>query len=413
MTKRRFLLNSLKFSKRDFLAGVLIALCFSAFIYLSHFNIHIYLLNSILALTAFYYLLLSPQPTLLISGFFIGLLWFYWVGFSFIYVDMAWVVPFVALVFGVVYSFAFWLIGFTQKIYFRLPLLFLLSFYDPFYFNWFRPELLLVHSYFGVALWQYALILSSLAIFIYFKKHKLAPLAFILLFGAFDYSSANTQALPFNLTITQTDIKQERKWLPSELQTILQINFVEITQAIKDKKSLIILPESTLPLYLNYYPELQAKLKGLSMDIDIIIGSLYVENDKSYNATFYYHLGEEKIAKKMILVPFGEYIPLPKFIRKHINNLIFQGAEDYVPAKVPTDFDINGTKVRSAICYEATCESFYENGVSYMTAISNNAWFAPSIEPTLQKLLIKLYSKRHHVTVMHSINGSPSGIISY
>ncbi len=41
-----------------------------------------------------------------------------------------------------------------------------------------------------------------------------------------------------------------------------------------------------------------------------------------------------------------------------------------------------------------------------MIATSNNAWFTPSIEPTLQKLLLKYYAKKYDVTIFHSINGS-------
>ena len=45
-----------------------------------------------------------------------------------------------------------------------------------------------------------------------------------------------------------------------------------------------------------------------------------------------------------------------------------------------------------------------------MIAISNNAWFTPSIEPTLQHLLLKFYSRTYNVTIFHVVNGSPNRI---
>jgi apolipoprotein N-acyltransferase len=46
-----------------------------------------------------------------------------------------------------------------------------------------------------------------------------------------------------------------------------------------------------------------------------------------------------------------------------------------------------------------------------MIAISNNGWFHPSIEPTLQKLLMRFYAKKHHSIIYHSANMGGTGII--
>ena len=46
-----------------------------------------------------------------------------------------------------------------------------------------------------------------------------------------------------------------------------------------------------------------------------------------------------------------------------------------------------------------------------MIVLSNNGWFVPSTEPTLQKLLLLYYNKKYDTTIYHSINMSPSYII--
>ena len=406
-----FLGKSLKFNGKDALHGLFIAILASLFLYLEFFDLRFYLLNSLVAIYVFYRLLKATQPVLMLAGFFTALFWFYWVGFSFFYVGMAWAMPLVALFFATGYALSFWVIGFSQKIYFRLPLIFLLSFYNPLYFDWFRPELLLVHSYFGVTLWQYALLLTTIALFIYFQKKRFAWLISLGLLLSINYTPAEVKALPLEVDIAQTMIPQEKKWLRSELESILDMNFKKIDDAIAAKKELILLPESAFPLYLNRYESLIASLKQRSHHINIIVGALFVENQLPYNATYYFSKGKQQVAKKMVLVPFGEYIPLPKFIRQYINEIIFQGGADYETASAPTDFMVNGTKIRNAICYEASCELFYQDDVNYIVALSNNGWFQPSIEPTLQKLLIQLYAKRYGVTVMHSVNGSPSEVI--
>ncbi|MGE4396992.1 MAG: apolipoprotein N-acyltransferase, partial [Sulfurimonas sp.] len=65
----------------------------------------------------------------------------------------------------------------------------------------------------------------------------------------------------------------------------------------------------------------------------------------------------------------------------------------------------------SDLCYEATCQEIYEGEVDFVLAISNNAWFAPSIEPTLQKLLMRYYARKNAATIYHSANYRGTGII--
>ncbi|MEA2092338.1 MAG: apolipoprotein N-acyltransferase, partial [Campylobacterota bacterium] len=142
-----------------------------------------------------------------------------------------------------------------------------------------------------------------------------------------------------------------------------------------------------------------------------VAGSLFRDKDRSYNVTYMFQNGEYKMAKKLILVPFGEYIPLPKFAQKFINDMFFAGQADFLTAKEPTDFIIKGVKFRNAICYEATCQEIYEGEVDFVIATSNNAWFAPSIEPTIQKLLMRYYARKNGVTIYHSANYKGTGVV--
>ena len=102
----------------------------------------------------------------------------------------------------------------------------------------------------------------------------------------------------------------------------------------------------------------------------------------------------------------------PKFLVDLINDIFYNGAQDYSKASEATDFIIKGEKFRNAICYEATTDKIFENlgDTKYMIAISNNAWFTPSIEPTLQHLLLKYFSKKYDVNIYHVVNGSPNRI---
>ncbi len=77
---------------------------------------------------------------------------------------------------------------------------------------------------------------------------------------------------------------------------------------------------------------------------------------------------------------------------------------------LPTDFEVGGVTFRNAICYEATSEKMYEGQPKYMIAISNNAWFVPSLEPVIQEMIIRHLSKKYGTAVFHSVNKSRTSI---
>lgn len=394
----------------DILMALICAIMFSAFIYLQHyFEVSFKLLNTLFALSSLAMLLYMPKRAILIAGFFIGLFWFYWIGYSFKYNGVGYLEPLITLIFGIVYMLFFGVLALSKQIYIRAILLFLLSFFAPFDFNWMVVELPFVDSYLGVQKYHYAIILFAITLPYYIKKYRLAPL--ILLIFALQFSQIKQEDAPLKIDLVSTNISQDQKWLSKNLNSVIEFVFSEIKRSTKEGYDVVVFPESVLPLYLNDKPMLLEVLKLASKDIAIVVGSLFREGDKHYNVTYIFDNGEYKVAKKVVLVPFGEYVPLPSFLKQSVNEIFFAGASDFVSAKEPSDFTIKGVEFRNAICYEATTQIIYDDKPRFVIATSNNAWFAPSIEPTLQKLLMQYFARKNGTTIYHSANYKGSGII--
>ena len=392
------------------LLGILTALLFSAFIYFEEYELTNKFINTIFGVSALALFLYIPKRSILIAGFLIGLLWFYWIGYSFEYQGVGYMTPIITLSFAVIYMLFFAPLYFTNKAYIRAILLFGLSFFEPFDWNWLQIELIFVDSYIGVFKYQLIIVLAALSLIEHIKKpYKFTPLLLIIL--AFNFNTPVQKETDLKIKLVATDIKQDVKWKRETLAPTVEMTNREIRDAVKEKYDVIVFPESVFPLYMNRSPKLLESLLYLSKHITIVAGSLLNENGLNYNVTYMFENGKYKVAKKLVLVPFGEYIPLPKFAQKFINDTFFSGASDFVIAEKPTDFIIKGVKFRNAICYEATCQELYEGEVDFVIATSNNAWFAPSIEPTLQKLLLRYYGRKNGVTIYHSANYKGSGII--
>jgi apolipoprotein N-acyltransferase len=396
---------------QSFLLGILTAIFFSAFIYFEVFALTNKLLNTLLGLSALALFLYIPKRAILVAGFLIGLFWFYWIGYSFEYQGVGYMTPIITLAFGFIYLLFFLPLYFTNKPYIRALLLFGLSFVEPFDWNWLQIELLFVESYIGVYKYQLFLVLAALSLpsIVKHKTYKFLPL--LLLIGSINYAYPEQKDAPLKIKLIQTDIKQEYKWTREALYPTVKMIFTQIQKAKDEGYELVILPESVFPLFLNQNPKLITQLEKSSYGISIVVGALLEENNKHFNVTYLFENGKYFIAKKLVLVPFGEYIPLPKFAQKFINDTFFQGASDFVVAKKPTDFIIKGVKFRNAICYEATTQEIYAGDVDFLIATSNNAWFAPSIEPILQNLLLRYYARKNGVTIYHSANYAGTGVV--
>ncbi len=399
----------------------MIAMLGSAFIYLSHWGISHPLFNTIFAILALYLLLDASKKVWFFSGFFIGLLWFWWIVLSFKHYAMPWAMPIGLLVIMLSYGTLFWLIAylaekctsflpFTHDL---LPLtlkafgLLTLSYIHPFGFDWLKPELVFVESYLGIHKWQFTLVL--LAIVLSHWKKQLLYLLLILF--AYQPTHAVPMTLNDGITLISTYTTVQDKWNetlhPAQFDSILKT----IDEAIREKKTLIILPESVFPVFLNRSQVLMEKLQEKAKDISIVTGALYWDGQTPRNSTYIFTKGKVTVANKVLLVPFGESNPLPDFLSDWVNKIFYDDAVDYKASADVIDYEVDGITYRNAICFEATSEKLYEGNPKYMIVLSNNGWFTPSTEPTLQKLLLLYYSKKYGTTIYHSVNMSDSYVL--
>ena len=406
--------------------GFFIALLSSAFIYLDYWGFSYPLLNTILGLTSLYLLLQENEKVWFVSGAFIGLLWFWWIALSLKHYGMLWAIPIEVFIIMLSYGLIFWLIAWSSektvsylpKKYFKLSLLFKalgllgLSYIHPFSFDWLKPELMFIESYLGIEKWQLAIILAGSILSIWKQRFT------YLLLVVFAYEPHLTKNITIdeNIALVTTHTSVQEKW-NKDLHTI-QFNTIynSIDQAISDNKSLIIFPESVFPVFINRSQKIIDTLQKKAQHISIVVGGLYWDGKTPRNSTYIFTNNTITVANKVVLVPFGESNPLPDFLGDWVNEVFYDGAVDYKASADVIDYKIDNETYRNAICFEATSEKLYEvskdeNRPKNMIVLSNNGWFIPSIEPTLQKLLLQYYSKKYGTTIYHSINMSSSYII--
>lgn len=397
------------FNKSVIIKGFLSACAFFAPIVFTGLRVESKLFFTFLAPFAFLPFFLLVRKELFWFGAFSGVLWFYWISFSLQYYNLILLAPFIILALFFYYGALFWLIGlFSQKLFWLriIAIAFIFDLLAPFGFDWLRPEMLYSNSYFGAQKLDMLALLAAIAILIK-MKNKFKFLAILFFIVALTLQSETNNSLPnLKIELVQTDINQDDKWSEAFKIKITKNNFIYIDKAIEKGSDLVVLPETAFPYFLNESPEIVTILKEKSFYIPILTGSLKFHNNMVYNSSYFFKNGEMQIFDKVVAVPFGEVNPLPGFMSKIVNNLFFNGAQDYETANKPSDFEVNGVIIRNAICYEATNNAIYLDRPRFVVAISNNAWFMPSLEPVMQKMLMSHISKKFATVVFHTANKS-------
>jgi len=421
------------FTTNHIIEGLVIALFLSAFIYIEHFKLldgyFLLVANSFSAILGLYFLLKAKVPVWFFSGFFIGIFWLWWLSVSFIYYKMPYLVPIVLLLLGLLYGFLFLALAYLAKviakkvenyffaiyweksrIFFNAFAIVVINSFEPFGFNWLKLELIFTDSIFCVKIYCFIAIVFVVTFFVIFKRWYI--LLLLLLFIDLKVPKVFNANVLRDIELVTTNIDVSNKWKVQNQQIYTNLALKKIDSAISKGKQLVILPESLLPYFLNLEHPYLDKFKERSKKITIIIGALYFKGQNNYrNSAYIIKDGNFSVANKVVLVPFGEANPLPKFMSKIVNKIFFDGAVDYKADSNYTTIKALNKEFKIAICYEGTAKKTYQDHPKFVIVISNNGWFKPSIEPTLQQILLKYYARVYGTTIYHSINGSKSYVV--
>ena len=192
----------------------------------------------------------------------------------------------------------------------------------------------------------------------------------------------------YTAALLQPNISQEMRWSGSSLMEIFQRMMGMTEESIRAGATLIVWPESTVPLsyaVTDFYRDgIEAESRQHS--VDIILGSVATDPEKSnriWNAAFLVS-GGRTIGHydKIHLVPFGEYVPLRKmlfFAEKLVHQV---GDFEFGTKDTPL---VGLLRYGPAICYEIVFPQIPRtqviHGADVLVTITNDAWYDGTSAP--------------------------------
>ena len=191
-------------------------------------------------------------------------------------------------------------------------------------------------------------------------------------------------------TIVQGGISQDRKWLPGQFEPTLALYRDSLSS--NPESQLIVWPEVAIPASPYQAERVEQYIAALQTDLvaqdqSLLFGILEPDFEKQriYNSVVMLDGAGRQIYRKRHLVPFGEYFPVPDFVREWMRLMSLPNS-DISPGNAiqPLLQTPDGQKLAVAICYEDAygSEQLYAlPDATILINVSNDAWFGDSIAP--------------------------------
>jgi apolipoprotein N-acyltransferase len=191
---------------------------------------------------------------------------------------------------------------------------------------------------------------------------------------------------PIAIAAVQGAVPQDQKWQLKNRELTMQ-RYWRLTGEAWGSR-LIIWPEAALPVLAPDIPNYLAALKeqGRAHDADIAIGLVnYLPAAKQYfNGILVLSQSGDGWYYKRHLVPFGEYFPVPAFVRSWLRLMSLPYDDFTAGAPHQTMLSAAGQPLGLTICYEDAFGSQQLEVLRRATLlinVTNNAWYGDSTAP--------------------------------
>jgi apolipoprotein N-acyltransferase len=189
-----------------------------------------------------------------------------------------------------------------------------------------------------------------------------------------------------DVRLVQTNILLDQPWRPPESDNLLE-DLTRLSTSGNAKPRLLVWPETPAPFYLSGDAGFRTRMQGIARKLGayFVLGYIDAVGEKPSNSAGLLTPQGDQIARydKMHLVPFGEYVPLKKFL--FFADSLTKEVGEFVPGSDYIVSGMDGHKISTIICYESIfpnlVRQFVKRGSSLIVLITNDGWFGQSSAP--------------------------------
>ena len=220
-------------------------------------------------------------------------------------------------------------------------------------------------------------------------------------------------------TIVQGGVSQDRKWLPDQFVPTLRLYRGALIDAADSE--LVVWPEVAIPAVNTqielYLDTLQKDIRARRQTLALGLLEMHENGTQVYNSLFVLDGRRQQTYRKRHLVPFGEYFPVPDFVREWLRLMSLPNNDMQAGAARQSLLETaDGTLIAAAICYEDAygAEQLYAlPEAAVLINISNDAWFGDSIAPAQHLQVARMRALEVGRPVVRATNNGISAFIDF
>ncbi len=225
---------------------------------------------------------------------------------------------------------------------------------------------------------------------------------------------------PVRVGLIQGNIEQTAKWDPKQAYRIFTTYVAMTRDAVRRGAQFVIWPESSTPFLFEEDPQGKAAIEALAREVGvpILFGSDQVVRGtapKMYNAAFLVTAEGRTAAvyRKIHLVPFGEFIPLQRWL--YFVSPLVESLVGFAPGESVVMLPLGSNLASTAICYEVVYPSLIrqavEAGSELLTTITNDGWYGQSSAPYQHFAMASMRSIEEGRYLARAANTGISGVV--
>ncbi len=234
-----------------------------------------------------------------------------------------------------------------------------------------------------------------------------------------DVEQKMAQAPKMKVAVVQGNIKQGDKWKKEMVQATIE-RYGELTRQVKGAR-LVIWPETAAPFFFLRTPQLSARVQEIAKESDayLLFGApaweLTAQGESFFNRAYMLSPQGEVVGyyDKAHLVPYGEYVPLKRYI-PFIGKMVPM-VGDFAEGPVGKVVDLPEGPVGPLVCYESIFPNLsraqVENGARLLVNITNDAWYGTTSAPYQSLAIAAVRSVEAHVSMARAANTGISAFI--
>jgi len=195
------------------------------------------------------------------------------------------------------------------------------------------------------------------------------------------------QARTLTVALLQGAIDQPDKWKPEQLGSTLDLYARLSVQNFG--ADLIVWPEAAVPTLIEYVKSYvddvrrASTARGSTVVLGILRGVPGAADDEFQNVVVALTDPMQTYVKRH-LVPFGEYFPVPSFIKSWMRYMNLPASDALPGVRDQPPLAVAGQRIAVTICYEDVFgaeQLHYLPEATLLVDVSNDAWFGDSIAP--------------------------------